>query len=165
LAAGCGGNDSDCLFWQSGVLQNVAPATLTGWSQCYSDTYNVSLQGVLPNVLQMCSKNKLLLACAPVNAPKYTLVAMGLRSDVLFDCGSGSNCTHQANGVGWYYSNNWSWGFANAGDQVQRNECDVAAGPLRLCWHTVNGAGGYRCCDTTGLNGDASWKRYVYQAD
>jgi hypothetical protein len=163
--AGCGDNDSDCLYWQPGVLQNVAPATLTGWSQCYSDTYDVSLQGALGGLLQQCSKNKLLLACSPVNAPKFTLVAMGLRTDVLFDCGSDSACTHVANGVGWYYDNNWSWGFVKAGDPVQRNECDVMPGPLRLCWHTVNGAGGYRCGDATGLNGDSSWKRFVFQAD
>ncbi|MEO7329710.1 MAG: hypothetical protein ABI193_14110 [Minicystis sp.] len=163
--ANCGGNDSDCLFWQGGVLQNVSPATLTGWTQCYSDTYDVNLQGSLAGLLQQCSKGKLLMACAPVNAANYTLVAMGLRPDVLFECGSDPACTHIANNVGWYFNNNWSWGFVKAGDPVQRNECDVAAGPLRLCWHTVNGAGGYRCGDAAGLNGDSTWKRYVYQAD
>src|ERR1700733_431424 len=39
--AGCSGmNDSDCLYWQPGVLQNVAPATLAGWTQCFTDTYD-----------------------------------------------------------------------------------------------------------------------------
>jgi hypothetical protein len=133
----------------------VDPAVLAGWTQCYTGTYDVPLQTVVQNIVQQqCTKGKLLLACRKVGAPTWQLAAMGLRADVLFDCGSTSNCTHQANGVGWYYSATWSWGFANGGDGVVRSECDVDAGPLRLCWHTVSNAGGYRCGDSTGLNSD-----------
>jgi hypothetical protein len=160
---GCA-NDDDCLFWQGGVLDNVAASSLTGWTLCYSDTYNVNLQGALAGLLQQCNRSKLLLACGLQNSQTYTLVAMGERGDVTFDTGQAS-VTHVANGVGWYFNANWSWGFTNGGDQVQLNECDVLGGAHRLCWHTVNGAGGYRCGDAAGLNNDSTWKRAVYHAD
>jgi hypothetical protein len=162
--AGCA-NDTDCLWWAPGVQQNVAPAAMTGWTQCFSETYEKDLTPSLGTVMAQCTKPKLLLACRKVGAANWQLAAMGLKADVLFDCGSQSDCTHQANGVGWYYSASWSWGFVNGADAVQRNECDVAAGPLRLCWHTGENTGGYRCGDTTGLNGDPSWERGVFHAN
>ncbi len=106
-----------------------------------------------------------MLACRQKGEQSWKLAAMGSRADVLFDCGSGTDCAHLANGVGWYYSPTFSWGFAGAGEAVSRNQCDTNAGPLRLCWHTVSMAGGYRCGDATGLNSDAGWERAVFQAD
>lgn len=36
---GCALNtDADCLYWQSGVQQNVAEATLQGWTKCFTGT-------------------------------------------------------------------------------------------------------------------------------
>ncbi len=150
------------LYWVSGVQQNVAESALAGWTKCYTDNYAV---GINPPavVLPMCTKNRLLMACRPNGAQNFALVAMGMRSDVLFDCGSNPSCTHVANGVGWYYSPTYSWGYVNNNDPVQRNSCDVAPGPLRLCWHT-GGSSGFRCGDTF-LNGNPSWERDVYQAD
>jgi hypothetical protein len=165
---GCAANgDSDCLYWASGVLQNVAPADLTGWTECYSDTY---AEGSTPmsSILQACSKGKLLLACRPVNSPTYTLAAMAPRADVTYDCGTQNACVHQANGVGWYWSDQWSWGFAPGGLPVSRNSCDVesALPEQRLCWHSGGGNinQGYRC-GSNSLNGDASWERVVFHAD
>lgn len=159
-------DDKDCLWWTSGVQQNVAPSQLTGWSECYADTYDVPLETKVQGIVQQqCLKGKLMLACRQKGQPNWQLAAMGLRADVLFDCGSDALCTHVANGVGWYYSPTFSWGFVSGSDPVSRNECDTDPGPLRLCWHTVSNAGGYRCGDTTGLNSDAGWERAVFQAD
>ena len=163
--AGCV-NDNDCLYWASGVLQNVNPATLTGWSQCWSGTYDQT-QPSMNTILQQCDKGKLLMACRKVGTQTLTLAAMGPRADVLFDCGQQSGCTKQSNGVGFYYSNSWSWGFAKGGDQVTRNSCDVGNTNtnLRMCWHTGGGNinSGYRCGDNYPF--DASWERIVYEAD
>jgi hypothetical protein len=165
--AGCGGNDSDCLYWASGVLENVSPATLTGWSVCWSGTYDQN-QPAMSTILQQCDKGKLLLACRPVGGATYTLAAMGPRADVLFDCGMQSGCVHDMNGVGWYYSDSWSWGFVPAGETVSRNSCDVANTQpnLRMCWHSGGGSinSGYRCGNNF-LNGDANWERVVLEAD
>ena len=111
------------------------------------------------------------MACRPTGAATYTLLAMGPRLDVLFDCGSQNNCTEQSNGVGWYYSTSYSWGFAPGGQSVNRSSCDYNDGSqqspeLRMCWHTGGGNinQGYRC-GANDLNGGFNWERVVYEAD
>jgi hypothetical protein len=163
-------NDQDCaLYWKSGVQQNVPAASLTGWELCHVDDYGSDTP--LGSVLGACSKDKLLMACRPAGSPTLTLAAMASRADVLFECGDAEDCVHQGNGVGWYFSNSWSWGFAPGGEPVYRFSCDFNQGgqtlpEQRLCWHTGNGALniGYRC-GNNDLNGDTSWERLVYQAN
>jgi hypothetical protein len=96
---------------------------------------------------------------------------MAERADVLFDCGTQVNCTQQANGVGFYYSDQYSWGFAPGGEPVNRSSCDYNDGTqtqpeLRMCWHTYDGnfEGGYRC-GSNDLNGANNWERLVFHAD
>jgi hypothetical protein len=108
------------------------------------------------------------MACRPVGQQNYTVLAMADRDDVIFDTGNGNN-PHNANGVGWYYSGSYSWGFAKEGDPIQRSSCDTQnVNPtLRLCWHTGGGTinGGWRCGSTTGLNGNNSWERKLFHAE
>lgn len=164
--AGCV-NDPNCLWWVSGVQQNVQKSQLVGWSQCYEDGYDNS-NTQMSQILQQCSKGKLLLACAQQGSGTLNVLAMADRDDVLFDCGTDSLCTHQANGVGWYWSDQWSWGFAPGNQPVQRNSCDVQdqQNNDRICWHSGGGMinGGYRCGNASGL-WDPNWRRFVYQAD
>jgi hypothetical protein len=87
---------------------------------------------------------------------------------VLFDTGT-SDTPHNANGSGWYFNPSWSWGFADQGDPIQRDECDVEGPPnaaLRLCWHTNSGSltGGYRAGAVEDLNSSEDYTRYIYQA-
>ncbi len=139
----------------------VSTVTDGGWTQCYLDTYADNLEALLPGVLDACTGPYLMLAARPTGSDTLSLLAAAPREDVLFDTGTG-NTTHDANGTAWYFNAHWSWGFANEGDAVQRGECDVASGPLRLCWHTVNSAGGYRIGDTYSFGTD--YERLVYQA-
>jgi hypothetical protein len=169
--AGCNVNtDADCLYWKSGVQQNVAPATLLGWQQCFSGVYTDPALA-LTTLLQQCNKANLLMACRPVGSATWNLVAMAPRADVLFDCGQQTNCTKQSNGVGWYYSDSYSWGFAPGGEDVNRGSCDADNGSLpdpdkRVCWHTSGGSinQGYRC-GANNLNSAADWERAVFQSD
>jgi hypothetical protein len=90
-----------------------------------------------------------MLAGGSVGSPDWTLLAAGPRSAVLADSGDNRNLTHNANGTEWYFSTNWSWGFANGGEAVNRDSCDLAPTTnvhLRLCWHTYSGnlSSGYR---------------------
>ncbi len=171
--AGCAlAQDSDCLYYVPGVQQNVSPALLQGWTQCYSGTYsdNGPDFGAL---LAQCSKAKLLLACRPVNQQNFTLLAMAPRLDVLFDCAQQDNCTKQSNGVSWYFSTSYSWGFAPGNQSVHRFSCDYTdpGNPLpfpelRMCWHTGGNSinSGYRC-GANDLNGAGDWQRLVFHAD
>jgi hypothetical protein len=131
-----------------------------GWTLCYNSLYSVYTDpsGV---VLPACTGSELMLACAPLGASNLTIAAHAPRTDVLFECGV-DNTTHEANGVAWYFNDNYSWGFTSAGNTVYRNSCDTDSGSDRLCWHTTV-AGGYRCGSTTNLNSSTTWEKLVYE--
>lgn len=159
----------------AGVQTNVPVASLEGWTPCYSDTYGNSGTS-LATIQAGCSQAHLLLGCRMVGSPDLLVAAHAPRADVLFDTGTG-NTPHDANGVGWYYNDSHSWGFAEQGDPISRNSCDTTAsswdgyaGPnpdKRLCWHTGSGTidGGWRCGDNIELNSNNSWERVVFQRD
>ena len=158
------------VYWESNIMTNVDPSMLStnGWTECFNATYAVYLSvSEIATALSQCNGTKLLLACKPISNYNYTLAAMGLRADVLYDCGTNTTCTNVAGGVGWYFSDSYSWGFVNGTDSVDRNSCDVGSSnpTLRLCWHTSSSYGGYRCGSTTGLNSDTTWERSIWQAN
>ena len=163
-------------FWASGVQENLSSAKLTGsgWQECWSGAYGGGT--FLSGVLAACNKAKLLMACRPVGSATLTLAAMAPRADVLFNCGSMTNCTKQSNGVGWYHSDNWSWGFAPGGESVNRSKCDSqpifgtqTLPHLRLCWYTwtsyIYGLSGGNRCGDNNLDGNYSWERVLYHAN
>jgi hypothetical protein len=166
--AGCQGVDNDCLWWASGVQQNIPESQLVGWQKCFTDPYGNS-GTPFTQILSQCSKGKLLMACRQIGQSTFHTLAMGPRADVLHDCGSDSGCTFVSNGVGWYYSDSYSWGFVPGGEGVQRNSCDIQneGSEDRICWHSSFGQinGGFRCGANVFLNSDFTWERVVYQAD
>ena len=77
---------------------------------------------------------------------------------------------HNANGVDWYYSTSYSWGYTHQGDGVSRSSCDVQSGSFpqhRVCFHTSSSrlSGGYRCGTTLSLNSSSTWERVFLHAD
>ncbi len=157
--------DPGCLYTFSGVQNDVPIADLFGWTECYLDSYG-DYGTPLSTILAQCSKSKLLLGCRQNGASTLALAAHAPRVDVTFDTGSG-NTPHDANGTGWYYSDDWSWGFAGQGDVLERNSCDVASTnpEKRLCWHTGGGNinDGWRCGTATSVY--SGYERVVYHAD
>jgi hypothetical protein len=163
---------ASALYYPSGPQANVDQGQLEGWEPCFSDLFGDDT-AVLDDILTQCDKDLLLLAGGPTGDPTLTVLAAAPRADVLFDTGE-SNTPHDANGSGWYFNDNYSWGFAKQGDPILRDSCDVAGtefepGPnpgLRLCWHTENGFldGGYRAGAVSELNNSTDYTRYIYQA-
>jgi hypothetical protein len=76
---------------------------------------------------------------------------------------------HEVDEFAWYFSSDWSWGFALSGDEVNRTECDTAEAnsEMRLCWHTLaNEIGtGYRCGAKYRLHGSFAFERVIFAAD
>ncbi|HVI03260.1 MAG TPA: DUF4215 domain-containing protein [Enhygromyxa sp.] len=144
---------NDCislLYWVEGPQLDVPEDMLGGWEECFTDNYGSYSVGLTNTILGMqCTGSKLLIGCRPVNSTTFTLLAMGERADVTHNLGQQAFSTHEANGVGWYYSTDWSWGFVLGGDPVNRNSCDVEEvnSQYRMCWHTGGDAinEGYRC--------------------
>ncbi|MEZ4468779.1 MAG: hypothetical protein R3F43_31215 [bacterium] len=121
-----------------GIQQNVPEASLAarGWRRCYAGGYEQNVP--LDQATAGCDGDQMLLACRPNGAANLRLAAEGARAEVMLDVGQANNAVHEHNGVGWYFSPTWSWGFAPAGLPVNRNSCDVENGSAeqRMCWHT-----------------------------
>ena len=161
------GVSSPPAYYPTGTQLNVPIATILagGWALGYSDLYANPMETA--PVLASATGGYLMLAARAVGSNTVLLLGAAPRADVTFDTGH-TNTTHLANGVGWYFSSNWSWGFAEGNDAVIRNEADVNGSPnadRRLSWHTGIGAGGYRIGALTGLNGSTAYERLVFQAD
>lgn len=165
-APSCGGGKCSTLWFPSGVQTNVPIANLAGWTLCYKDDYSVALTPAL--ITNKCSGTHTLLGCMPTNQNTLTVMAAGLTSDVEFNTGNNScnqNKVHTANNVEWYWDTNFSIGFAPAGDAVSLCQADTNFNldtNLRLSWHTINNAGGYRCGATTTFSNN--YQRVVYSA-
>lgn len=150
---------------QTNVLQ--ARVSVGGWSTCYTELYNAS--GVVANILATCNKANLMMACLPVGADTYTVLAQAPRADVTFGTPIDTTTVHVANGTAWYFNTGQSWGFVKAGDAVNKNSCDIGSTDpeQRLCWHAASGNlfGGYRCGTNLGLNTSTAWQRVVLHRD
>lgn len=167
----CSGGVCSARYLRAGVQNDVPEATATGgWTQCFRETFDKSSS--LATLKASCSKANLMVACRQVGQPNLFVLAQAPRADVFLDTGNGTGSTHAANGVNWYYSETWSWGFAPGGSAVQRQSCDtqdsspgVGTSEMRMCVHTGNGStsAGYRCGSNTSLGN--TWERIVYHAD
>jgi hypothetical protein len=169
---GCAAGKCVALLKFSGVAQNVPVSSLIGWSQCYVETYGEG-KTTIGMVQKSCSGSLLMMGCRVKGSGTLQLVAYAPRDDVMFDTGS-SNVPHNANGVGWYFNESISWGFAPEGDPITRSTCDTQAssgqggvdGDKRICWHTSGGyiQGGWRCGLKDGLNSDFNYERLLFTA-
>jgi hypothetical protein len=159
----CSGNGIGGGMDFEGIRQNVAHAELEagGFEPCWAGRFNASEP--IAGILEACNEEVLLMGCRPVGADALTIAAMGQRAQVITP--TNGNVVNDHNGVGWYYSEARSWGFAPMGQPVSLNSCDTnnVQPELRMCMHTSNGnvTSGYRCGQTT-VNGNANWERVLY---
>ncbi len=170
------------VFWAEGVQQDLDPAVLSGWTECFRESYATAGTSV-DDILAACPGEDLLMACRPASSETLTLAAMASREAVTAECDGSPTCTFAENGVGWYFYPQNSWGFAPDGQIVNLDSCDFdgteerpagesTAEPLpnpelRLCWHMGESDAvdelddGYRC-GQVNLNGNADWERLIY---
>jgi hypothetical protein len=104
-----------------GPQADVPEAALIGWAVCHSSSFD-SDGTPLADLLAACSAPALMLACRPVGSDTFSLLAWAPRADALWDAGATATGSRLSNGAQWYYSESWSWGFAGAGDVVDRTE-------------------------------------------
>jgi hypothetical protein len=151
----------------------MSTITAGGWTGCWSSTYGSEVS--IEAATSQCSGDLLMMGGKSSDSDVFDVIAWAPRVDVMFDT-FGTNTPHTANGVGWYYSPNYSWGFAPQGAPINLNSCDTAAsgwsdGPngttaARLCWHTSGGYidGGWRSGANIGLNYSTDFERYLFTA-
>lgn len=153
-----------------GPQTNVPVATVTqgGWTECHRSAYGDTVSD-WPTVQTNCAGARLMLACRATGSGTLQLLAQAARADVLTATGiypADLTTTHVANGTAWYWSGPGqlfqAWGFAKAGDTVDKSHCDIEnAGNgdnTRLCWQVV----GYRCGTDIRLNASTAFERVLY---
>jgi len=150
------------LYAPVGPQLNVALSTVTsgGWTQCYAAPMSTFLGSSAAAALGACSGNLVLLAGRQTGSDTLLALAQAPKVDALFDTGINNRVTHVANGTQWYNADDWSWGFAPAGEPVFKDECDNVEGSGRICLHTIRGVGGYRINDLITFS--ASYEKLVF---
>ncbi|KOO28234.1 kinesin-like protein kif17-like protein [Chrysochromulina tobinii] len=92
-------------------------------------------------------------------ANAVALGAFGKRDDVLRR--TPHNEPHEHNGVWWYRTDGYSFGFApNSELQQYRADSMNPRDPQRLSWH-LQGDGGWRAGQYTDLNGETPWRKLI----
>lgn len=156
------------LFQFQGVRQDVPDNQLAGWERCYRSTYGASGDNI-NNMMAACSRSKIMYGCREIGQANWRVLAQGDRASVFRNTGDNNNTTTQNNGVGWYFSQSYSIGFAPGGQAVTRSSCDTTnrGNNDRICWHTGGGSfnGGWRCGSNTSLNGNNSWERVIWHGN
>ena len=153
-------------FIGEGILQDIPLSSVesSDWSVCYIDTYDTNLPDQT-TVLENCTGDFLMMACRQTGSDNLTLAAADHYEVVTQEVPAEQTAHHVSGSVGWYYSPDFSWGFFEAGTDLDRNQCDFSptdALDKRLCWHTLdNDFGGYRCGEAIGLNDNTAWERLV----
>lgn len=171
--------NAQTTYLPEGPQVNVPVSTVAngGWTECYMDTYENFMNA--EEVLAQCPGDLLMLSCRETGSDTLMLLAQAPREDVTFDTGESASVTHISNGVGWYFNISGigedaqgqnAWGFARAGDTVDKGNCDTdnsGENDERLCWHLQRTVGGFRCGTVIGLNvgpPSAAYERIVYTA-
>ena len=164
-AGGGGGGGNPNVFQFQGVRNDVADADLVGWTRCMTGRYNDN-QPAVATIPQQCSGTHIMYGCRQVGSASWRVIAQGGRNAVFTDSGQNQGMTTQDNGVGWYFSGNYSLGFAPGGQPVSRNSCDTQnqGSNDRICWHSGGGNvnNGWRCGNQ--IMGDPNWERAIWHA-
>jgi hypothetical protein len=139
-------------FMPVGPQTNVSVSDVIngGWSIVYSATLGTALGNDPANEIMSSYANyNVMLAGRLVNSDTFTLLAAASYADVFFNTNNGISdrtTTHNANGSEWYYTPEWSWGFAPSGATVNLFQADTFANTdlFRMSLHTFDWVGGYR---------------------
>ena len=158
---------SAASVFHSGAQVNLPRQTVLdeGFSQCFTDLYSNGLHDAIPSIEANCT-GTIVLACFQVATPEILVAAAAVDANRFFTLtGTSNSDVICEDGVQFYHDNNWSWGFANAQDQIAGNACDQGSTNenQRICWHSVDyNIGGWRCGSTKSLNVNPSWGRVIF---
>jgi hypothetical protein len=151
----------------------LAKATIVagGWTPCYIRRYSVELGPVAEAIQNNCSAfENLLVGCGTTGAATIRVAAAAPKSVIFTPASATANDAGTIYGTtSFYYTADYSMGFAPAGASVSRTQCDQAA-PTdveRVCYHLVShGPGDYgvggRCAEDSNLGDSNNVDRIVY---
>lgn len=151
-----------------GAQANVSLSTGTagGWTQCYLAAFNVAIGSSGQNALNQCAGDYIMMAGRETGSNTLLALAATTRADAIIDTGGfGVSTTHVSNGARWWYSGDFSWGFAGLNDVVINGVCNVGASAIGMCLHTSNTVGGWRINEIQRLSGSTAYEQMFFVAD
>lgn len=146
-----------------GPQQNVAISTVTGggWSLCYAAGMGTAF-GNDASALSNCTGDRIMLAGRQTGSANLLVLAQTTTVAALTNTGAANNgVTTTSDGSEWYYADRWSWGFAELGGSVSKDECDTNSGAARICIHTFDFVGGYRIGNIS-TNDSQAYEKLVF---
>ena len=141
-----------------GVQHDLDDAILDGWTKHYDESYDHVTK--VTDLTSVPTSAKYIFVGARNPSGAITIGASGARDAVL--TATKRNMPHEDNGVYWYLTDNYSFGFApNA--SIRQHKADSTLGCDRLSWHLTSTNGGYRAGgDNIGQSSMSDWRKLVY---
>jgi uncharacterized protein YjbI with pentapeptide repeats len=152
------------LFEFTGIQSNIEMAQLDGWNLCYKALYSANTENT-GQIMNDCKSKFVMLACRKTGSNTLSLAAYGTYEKVFYD-NNRSNTGVVDNDVQFYFSPQYSMGFAPKGVNLARNSCDTDRESFaqRLCWHT-SGGGGWSCAGESNLNGSDNYEKLIFKSE
>ena len=157
----------------SGVKTNFSLTQFLneGWKPCFNISYDDSFPNFNGTLEANCSGEYLLVGCyLPSDTTTLIVGAMGLKSEVLTKTPIALNDVKDRyhsfnihNNVSWYFTDDYSFGFAPEDAYIYQTTCDYYAirhpnatypQEYRMCWSigaSMNLVPGWSCGNLTGL--------------
>jgi hypothetical protein len=137
---------------------NVAGLEAHGCYICYDDLYASPTN---TSMIDSCNGEYLFVAARLGFETFFELGAFALASDIKTQ--TALNTPHLANGVYWYFTPGYSFGFLNGTDLLQ-NQADVSTsnGAARLSWHLDLNMGGNRVGNQISMDYNTRYYKSIF---
>jgi|LauGreSBDMM110SN_4_FD.fasta_scaffold86949_1 hypothetical protein len=147
-------------YYPTGIQENVSEQILidNGWTLFYQETYAVPISALASEIKP--SGQYVIITGKAVDTSTLLVLAAAPTSDVFTE--TEIDTPQLINGTYWYYTPNWSIGFAPTDEifQIQADIVDLES-PLRLSWH-LYGDGGWRLGTVQFLNLSDEYLKQVW---
>lgn len=133
--------------YPSGVQYGITQSSISYCSPCLFADFSVSTAST---DITGCSGPFLFVGAMLNGARNFQLGAFADKAQIQIP--TPVNTPHLSNGVFWYMTSGYSFGFAATGS-IDQNKADTGASNAtsRLSWHLDNGIGGYRAGATVNI--------------